>query len=436
MNLKKSLSILLTSSFGLSLAACSGPQQNYIPDSGMSSDQTEVLAAKKYTVPSNLKNGEAIPGEFIIKYKSGVAKKNSLGGEVLKEIGGSKTGMQLVRVSTESKNTMTALKADSSIEWVEPNRIMKLDIIKSSGTIDSVMKGDALFNDPMIEKQYSHKITEADKAWSALLKGKKLETVVVAVVDTGVDVKHPDLKDITIPGYSAYPGEEPGEDEQGHGTHCAGIVGAIQNNKEGVAGVAGNVRIQPVKVLNNSGSGTYAAVADGISWAGQNGAKVLSMSLGGPSSSQAISDAVELAMKNGAIVIAAMGNSGPTAGPSFPAAVKGVLGVGATDSADKIANFSQTGTHNSVAAPGVNILSTFPQYANGIGQMNYGSISGTSMACPYVAGLAGMIRGLHPEFTAAQVRDRLEKTADDKGAAGYDKVFGFGRVNVAKALAN
>lgn len=434
MNLKKSLSLVLVSAFGLSVTAC-GPQNNFIPEPGVNGDDVTAQASKKADPYASLKSGDVIPGEFIVKYKKGVAKKNSLGGEVLKEIGGSKTGMQLVKISAESKNALSTFKNDSSVEWAEPNRVIKLELPKVSGTVDSVLKGDQLFNDPMLAQQYSHKITSAYEGWASL-KGKKVETVTVAIVDTGVYTAHPDLKDRIVEGYSAYPGEKWEDDQQGHGTHCAGIAAAIQDNKEGVAGLATNAKIQPVKVLNDQGSGTYAAVADGIAWAGTHGAKVLSMSLGGPSSSQAIEDAVKVALANDVVVVAAMGNSGPNAGPSYPAAVKGVMGVAATDSKDAIASFSQTGTHNSVAAPGVNILSTFPAHPNGIGQQNYGSISGTSMACPYVSGLATLLRGLHPEFTAQQVRERIEKTADDKGAAGYDKVFGNGRVNVAKALAN
>lgn len=438
MSLKKSLSALVASSLALAAASCAGPQQSFVPD--QASGDVSALSAKT-VIPSNLKNGEAIPGEFIVKYKKGVARKNSAGSSVLKEIGGTSTGMQLVKmpVAKNGVDSMKAIKADSSIEWVEPNRIIKLDLpkVSVSGTVDSVFKGAALFNDPMLDKQYSHKITNAYEAWSSLKAKKvKVNEVVVAIVDTGVYAAHPDLKDRIVEGYSAYPGERWDDDQQGHGTHCAGIAAAIQDNNEGVAGVATNAKIQPVKVLNDQGSGTYAAVADGIAWAGSHGAKVLSMSLGGPSTSQAMEDAIKVALQNDVIVIAASGNSGPSAGLSYPAGIKGVMAVGATDSKDAIASFSQVGTHISVAAPGVGILSTFPLHSNGIGQQNYGSISGTSMACPYVSGLATLLRGVHPEFTAQQVRDRIEKTSDDKGAAGFDKVFGNGRVNVAKALAN
>lgn len=436
MSLKKSLSALVASSLALAAASCAGPQQSFVPDE--TSGDVNALAAK-IVIPANLKNGEAIPGEFIVKYKKGAVRKNSAGSTVLKEIGGNKTGMQLVKmpVAKNGVDSMKAIQADSSIEWVEPNRVIRLDLpkVSVSGTVDSVVKGETLFNDPMLDKQYSHKITNAYDGWASL-KGKKVNEVIVAIVDTGVYGAHPDLKNRIVEGYSAYPGERWDDDMQGHGTHCAGIAAAIQDNNEGVAGLAINAKIQPVKVLNNQGSGTYAAVADGIAWAGSHGAKVLSMSLGGPSTSQALEDAIKLALQNDAVVVAASGNSGPNAGLSYPAGIKGVMAVGATDSKDAIANFSQVGQHISVAAPGVNILSTFPLHDNGIGQQNYGSISGTSMACPYVSGLATLLRGVHPEFTAQQVRERIEKTSDDKGAAGFDKVFGNGRVNVAKALAN
>jgi thermitase len=429
----KTLSLLTLAAFSASVAACSSPSVSTDPMlEGM--DQVDALA-KKAEAP-------AIAGEFIVKYKAGKNAMNAFsadGGKVVKELGGkNKSGMYVVQMpaTNSSSDTLAKLKSDPNVEWAEPNRIMKVELPKFFQDILDKLTGgkaDSFPNDPMFKDQYAHKVTQAQEGW-ALLKSNP--EITVAIVDTGVDKNHPDLKGRMVAGYSAYPGEDAGKDMQGHGTHCAGIAAAVSNNGVGVTGAAalGNVKIQPVKVLNDQGSGSYAAVADGIAWAASNGAKVISMSLGGPSSSQAITDAVKLALKNDIVVVAAMGNSGPNAGPSYPAAVEGVMGVAATDSADKIASFSQTGKHNSVAAPGVNILSTFPTYQNGIGQTNYGKISGTSMACPYVSGVATLVRAYNPTLKAADVRSLIEKNADDLGAAGWDKTFGHGRVNVFKTV--
>lgn len=430
--LKKSLSLLTAVAFAASVAACSTPSQT----TDLAVDQgVDALAAKK-----TAQEAEVIPGEYIVKFKNTNAVKalNSIGMKQVKELGGTnKSGMHLMKFdgpATNGTDQLAKLKSNPNVVWAEPNRIMKIELPGFlQSIIDKLTGGSKIaLNDPMLKDQYSHKITQAHEAW-ALIKNNP--EITIAIVDTGVDKTHPDLKDRMVAGYSAYPGQDAGVDKQGHGTHCAGIAAATPNNSIGVSGVAlGNVKIQPVKVLGDNGSGSYAAVADGIAWAATHGAKVLSMSLGGPSSSQAIDDAVQLALKNDAIVVAATGNSGPQAGCSYPACTPGVTPVGATDSSDKIANFSQIGKHVSVTAPGVNILSTFPLYQNGIGQKEYGKISGTSMACPYVSGVATLLRALKPSLKAAEVRSIIEKTADDKGAAGFDTIFGNGRVNVLKAV--
>jgi len=399
--LKKSLSLLTAVAFAASVAACSTPSQT----TELVDPSVEALAAKKPAQEADI-----IPGEYIVKFKNTNAVKalNSIGMKQVKELGGTnKSGMHLMKFdgpATNGTDQLAKLKSNPNVVWAEPNRIMKIELPGFLQSIIDKLTGGSkiVLNDPMLKDQYSHKITQAHEAW-ALVKNNP--EITIAIVDTGVDKTHPDLKDRMVAGYSAYPGQDAGVDKQGHGTHCAGIAAAVPNNGVGVSGVAlGNVKIQPVKVLGDNGSGSYAAVADGIAWAATHGAKVLSMSLGGPSSSQAIDDAVQLALKNDAIVVAATGNSGPQAGCSYPACTPGVTPVGATDSSDKIANFSQIGKHVSVTAPGVNILSTFPLYQNGIGQKEYGKISGTSMACPYVSGVATLLRALKPSLKGPEVR--------------------------------
>ncbi|MBC7475861.1 MAG: S8 family serine peptidase [Candidatus Sericytochromatia bacterium] len=432
MNLKKSLTLLALGAFSASVAACSTPATQNL-DSNSSDPNISALSVDKY---SGLKSGDVIPGEFIVKFKKGSKQTNAFGNSTVKPLGGNTSDIVLVTSSTPNSN---AISSNANVLWSEPNRVIrtpKTFDARPADPIESAIRADLdTPNDPMFGQQYAHKISNSIAGWAAA-KGKVQDTI-IAVTDTGADVTHPDLKDKAVAGYSAYPGDPETKDLQGHGTHCFGIAAAMGNNAIGVAGVAmfPNIRVQPVKVLNSQGSGTYAAVADGMLWAATHGAKVISMSLGGPSSSKAMEDAVATAVKNDVLVIVAMGNAG-TDDMSYPAGIIGVMAVGATDSADKIAGFSQFGKHISVAAPGVNILSTFPQYKNGIGQMNYGSISGTSMATPFVAGLAGLIRSTNPSLTAAQTRSIIEKSADDLGDKGFDVHYGWGRVNVGKALSS
>jgi thermitase len=183
-----------------------------------------------------------------------------------------------------------------------------------------------------------------------------------------------------------------------------------------------------VKVLSNEGSGSYDGVANGIIFAADQGAHVISMSLGGPAGSKVIEEAVQYAQGKGSLVVAAMGNEN-TESPSYPASAPGVMAVGATTKADQRSSFSNFGKHISVSAPGSDILSTVPG-----GKLD--TFSGTSMATPHVAGLAALVKSKFPQANAAEIRSRIEKSADDLGDAGFDKRFGHGRINARKAIAN
>jgi len=383
------------------------------------------------------KNGQVIPGEFIVKVRNTNAAKSvlaNLGAQKIRDIG--RTGMQLVKVDPDKANSVfSSLKnSKAQIEWVEPNRIITLDYRDAQPARLSIKDDAGTFpNDPMFKDQYAHKVSNSAEGWK-ISQGSA--DIIVAIVDTGVDGKHPEFEGKLVKGFDVYNKDNPDSayiDPQGHGTHCAGITAALANNKIGVAGFAPNVKIQSVRVLDDNGSGTYAGVAEGMAWAAENGAKIMSMSLGGPSSSQAIEEAIKLALKNDVLPIAAMGNSGNESN-SYPAAIKGVMAVAATDSKDKRAYFSQYGAHNAISAPGVGILSTFPTYASGMPGKDYGAISGTSMATPGVAGVAALVRSKFPELKAEQVREKIEKTADDLGEKGWDKYYGNGRINVGNAL--
>ena len=259
--------------------------------------------------------------------------------------------------------------------------------------------------------------------------------ITVAVVDTGVAAGHPDLAGQVLPGYQKWTDSasgisydttmDPSFDNNGHGTHVAGIIAALANNGTGVAGAAPGVKILPVKVLDASGSGWDGDVAFGINWAVSHGANVVSLSLGGAASSS-VKAAIDNAVANNVIVFAAAGNGGATGSPSYPGAEPNAIGVASVDSSLAHSAFSTVGSYVDVAAPGRGIVSTYPP-------MGYATLSGTSMATPYAAAAGALLRAEHPAWNVAQVRDRLLTTADDLGTPGRDNQFGCGFIDPHKA---
>jgi hypothetical protein len=209
-----------------------------------------------------------------------------------------------------------------------------------------------------------------------------------------------------------------------HGTHVAGIVAAKRNNAVGISGIA-PAQILSVRVLNGDGVGFQDDVADGITWAVNNGAKIVNLSLGGPADS-VLQTAVQNAWNNGVILVAASGNNG-TNSISYPAAYPEVIAVGALTEANSRAAYSNYGAGLALVAPGSNILSALPD-------SEYGFLSGTSMAAPHVTGVAALLLAHRSSLTNSQVRDILQSSADDLGASGRDDFFGYGRVNAFTAL--
>jgi serine protease len=302
-------------------------------------------------------------------------------------------------------------------------------------------------DDPDFSSQWAFDLTGALEGW-ALYPGAYGATggAPLAVVDTGVQATHEDLTGRVRTDLGAtclYPNPctaGPATDDEGHGTHVAGIAGAATNNGIGVAGVAFSSPIIPVKVLDSTGSGYDSDVASGIVWAAQQGARVINLSIGG-AYSQTICNAVSTAEQSyGALIVAAAGNESSST-PSAPAACPGAVGVAATDDLDVPASFSNYGSPDVfVSAPGVQIDSTWPG--------TYADASGTSMASPFVAGVAALRFGEHPESTPADVRRVLAATSDKVGGVTYgsdpygtcvgctwQQSYGYGRVDVNAALA-
>lgn len=302
--------------------------------------------------------------------------------------------------------------------YVEPHYLyMTNELGDQDATVEQ--PNDSLY----AQYQWNLPIIETNKGWR-LSKGK--EEVIVAVVDTGVDLKHPDLKGHLLPGYNVFDSSKPPQDDVGHGTHVAGIIGAIVNNGEGVAGMTWFNKILPVKALDSTGAGTTYSVAEGIIWAADHGAKVINLSLGNYAEAQFLHDAVKYAYDKDVVIIAATGNDN-TERPGYPAAYPEVFAVSATDQKRARAPFSNYGDYVDVVAPGSSIASTYPNN-------QYAALSGTSMACPHVTALAALIRSENPALTNEQVMDIMRKNVIDLGVKGRDKYFGYGQIDVMKAL--
>jgi len=272
---------------------------------------------------------------------------------------------------------------------------------------------------------------DAPEAW-AVTTGSP--AVVIAILDTGIDQDHPELagKIVGNKDYSGYGVE----DRYGHGTHVAGIAAAMTNNGVGVAGVGRNSSLLNVKVLNDQGSGYYTWIANGVTWAADHGAKVINLSLGGTRQSPTMENAINYAWDKGIVIVAAAGNDGSST-PFYPANCQNAIAVAATDANDQKASFSNYGSWVEVAAPGVDIFSTFPNHPFALqdshGKVNnYDFASGTSMATPHVAGLAALIWAKYPTLANRDVRARIEDNCDAIPDTGT--YWTYGRINACKAV--
>lgn len=237
-------------------------------------------------------------------------------------------------------------------------------------------------NDTSFASQWGPKKVSAPQAWD-ITKGSS--SVIIAVVDTGVDLDHPDLatKVLTASDYDFVNNDSTAQDDNGHGTHVAGIAAAATNNATGIAGMCPNCMILPVKVLNSAGSGSYSAIANGVRYAADHGAKVINLSLGGTAGDATLKSAVDYAYGKGVLLACAAGNSGNTT-INYPGYYSSCLAVASTDSNDNRSSFSTYGSWVDTSAPGSSIYAT---YWNN----TYATLNGTSMATPHVAGLAGLL---------------------------------------------
>jgi len=335
---------------------------------------------------------------------------SSNGGELLNNVSmNGEVRAVVVGVPRSGMSTFVSQVDDANLSrYIEPNISVQADFAP---------------NDPDWSKQWGPAKIEADYAWNVTVGDP---SVLVAVVDTGIDWHHPDLAAHYVPlGYDWVNNNPDPMDDYGHGTHVAGIIGAVINNSLGIAGLA-QVRIMAEKVLDASGEGASSNVALGIIHAVDRGAKIINLSLGSNENSELLHEAVKYAYDHGVLIVAAAGNDATNA-KSYPAAYGEAVAVSATDNLDNPAVFTSYGDWVDIAAPGVNIYSTF-------GNDSYAYMSGTSMASPHVAGVAALIWSRFPTMTRDQVWAQLQYSADDLGEPGFDVYYGFGRVNARRAV--
>ena len=261
--------------------------------------------------------------------------------------------------------------------------------------------------------------------------------IIIAVLDTGVDMTHIELVNkVVSTGRDFTRDTMDATDDHWHGTHVAGVAAAETNNGVGIAGVSWNCRILPGKVLEADGTGYYSWIIEAIVWAVEEGAKVINLSLGGDEDDDFLRNACKYAYDRGVVIVAAAGNDDASVG--YPAAYDPyVLAVAATDYNDERVWFSNFGPEVDVAAPGVLVLGPAPQWYVGQGYLPYLFASGTSQATPHVAGMAALLFSVKPWLRPAEVMNIIRYTADDVNHSqkpGRDDDIGYGRINMERAL--
>lgn len=355
------------------------------------------------TTDARVRGPFAAPLDDLLR-RSGVRQAQELGGDAYL--------LRFAR-SFEKGDLITRLNDTPGIVYAEPNR--ERQALRVS-------------NDEGVDRQWSLAIIQAFDAWN-ITTGSE---IIIAILDTGVSPTHPDLVGRVLPGFDFVNNDDDPRDDDGHGTFTAGVAAAAGDNGIGIAGICWRCRILPVKVLNRRGRGNDAAIAAGIRFAVDRGARIISMSFGGPDDSRVLREAVTYALERDVLLVAASGN-GQTEGnlPNYPAAYPGVLAVSATGPNDTITGFSTTGDFVALAAPGAEVWSTLWRRTTGD---TYGFADGTSAACPHVAGAAALVWTVRPELSARQVAEVLMLGADDRGAPGKDPAYGYGRLNLLRAV--
>jgi hypothetical protein len=355
--------------------------------------------------------GIPVPGQILLKLRPevpegvGQALMRSVEARQVDEIAA--LGVRILKVPEERQMTLlAALARNPHVQFVES---------------DMEVAPDALPNDPNYSKQWHLPKIHGPAAWDHTVGDPG---VVIAILDTGVDPSHSDLAGLLVPGWNVYDNNSDTRDVYGHGTSVAGSASALGNNGLGIASVTWASRIMPIRISSTTGGATFSAMAKGLTYAADNGARVANISYNSAARSATVQSAAKYLHDRGGVVTISSGNDSQyidAADNDY------VLAVGATTSSDGLASFSNRGPFVDLVAPGSSIYTT----ANGGG---YRSVSGTSFSAPITAGVAALVLSVNPALSGGQVQDLLKQTADDLGAAGYDTSYGHGRVNAYRAV--
>jgi subtilisin len=304
-----------------------------------------------------------------------------------------------------SESAVKILSKNTKIKYVEEDGRVKITSTLDLGILQTTPWGVSHVKAPDVHKE-----------------GIKGTGIKIGVIDTGIDYTHEDLN--VVGGATFVDGTIDYMDDNGHGTHVAGTISAL-DNLLGVIGVAPNTSLYAIKVLDKNGSGSYGDVVAGIEWAVSNNIDILNMSFGGSLSSQTLESAVDIAYDQGLLLVAAAGNNGydESGTITYPAKYDSVIAVGAVDQENNRANFSSVGWELELMAPGVSIESTVPG--------GYNNKNGTSMASPHVAGVAALVWEMKPEINNIQLRSILNETATSLGDSFS---YGNGLVNAINAV--
>jgi len=447
-NIKKTFVVLILCSFIMGTIPVSVlAQQNSLDDN--------IFEHKGPNLPDGV---EYVPGELIVEFKPGVSNR------VIDNIN-SKHGTSVMYTSPYAgfkrlhvpkgksvPDMVEKYKRNPNVEYAEPDYIARASMVPNDYFYDVQWNFD---ND-------GYGGINMEEAWE-ISSGAG---VIVAVLDTGVAYEDytedgivyaqaPDLAGTTfVSGYDFVNNDEHPNDDEGHGTHVTGTIAQTTNNNIGVAGIAYNAYIMPVKVLDSSGSGYYSWIAEGIRYATDNGAEVISMSLGGPRPSRTLQNALSYAYSNGVTIVCSSGNDESDNKISYPAAYDAYcIAVGATRYDEEVTYYSNGGSSLDLTAPGgqIYIEGTYEMldqngdgYWDGILQQTHDGIDytkfgyyfymGTSMAAPHVSGVAALLISEGVANTPDEVREALESTAEDKGPTGWDSDYGWGIVDASAAL--
>ncbi|MFN8410852.1 MAG: S8 family peptidase [Anaerolineales bacterium] len=393
-------------------------------DNSLTPTATETILATSSSISSQtptptitaapIIQGKYVLDEVLVRFKKSATDESIA--KCLQQVNGSissyieELSVTIVKLNGVSvSNAVATLSACEDVRYVEPNYL--------------AFSADRIPNDSAWPSQYGLVNIHAPQGW-AYTTGSS--NITIAIVDTGVDLSHPDLANKIVGGYDFVNNDSIAQDDNGHGTHVAGIAAAVSNNGTGVAGVSWGARIMPVKVLTAAGGGTFGNIAAGIIWAADHGANVINLSLGGIPTSIVLQNAVNYADSKGVLIIAAVGNAGGNL-IFYPAAYSNVIAVGSTDTINNHAVFSNYGSQIDLVAPGVAIYST----SNG---GTYSIRDGTSMSTAFVSGFAALLLGIPGNNAPSLVRLEMESTALDLGSTGWDGFYGNGLIQMDAAI--